>query len=36
MEQVLLPTVLHGQRFNFMDAEVVEPIEEVKQVVLVS
>ena len=30
MEQVLLPTVLHGQRFNFMDAEVVEPIEEVK------
>ena len=30
MEQVLLPTVLHGQRFNFMDAEVVEPMEEVK------
>ena len=30
MEQVLLPTVLHGQRFNFMDAEVVERMEEVK------
>ncbi len=30
MEQVLLPTVSNGQRFNFLDAEVVEPIEEVK------
>ena len=29
MEQVLLPTVLNGKRFDFSDAEIVEPLEEV-------
>ena len=30
MEQVLVPTVLNGRRFDFSDAEIIEPMEEVK------
>ena len=29
MEQVLMPTVLNGKRFDFSDAEIIEPVSEV-------
>ena len=32
MEQVLLPTVLNGKRFDFSDAEIIEPVNEVNNV----
>lgn len=28
MEQILMPTVMNGQRFDFSDAEVIEPVDE--------
>ena len=30
MEQILMPTVMNGQRFDFSDAEIIEPMEEVR------
>ena len=32
MEQVLLPTVSIGKRFDFSDAEIIEPVNEVNNV----
>ena len=31
MEQILLPTVLNGRRFDFSDAEIIEPVSEVRE-----
>lgn len=28
MEQILMPTVMNGQRFDFSDAEIIEPVSE--------